>query len=163
MDQEQKSIYNDSITHYGIKGMRWGIRRTDAQLGRSSGSTMDKRNRRLSAVGRVVSAAKRRQAEGAASRKEASIEKQEARKTPKEKVSELKSEELRARIDRLNLEKQYVSLMAEKTPKRFQASKKLIGEILSSTAKDVGTAYATKLLKDALDIPYKGKKEKDGD
>lgn len=34
MDQNQ-------LVHYGIKGMKWGVRRTDAQLARARGKTSD--------------------------------------------------------------------------------------------------------------------------
>lgn len=41
-DLEQADILNDFLEHHGIKGMRWGVRRTDKQLGNTpSGSNKD--------------------------------------------------------------------------------------------------------------------------
>lgn len=37
----------DELAHYGVKGMKWGVRRSDAQLARSRGGQPEKKERRL--------------------------------------------------------------------------------------------------------------------
>ena len=46
----------NSLTHYGVKGMKWGVRRTPAQLGHRSSSNR-KKNGALKTVGKAGSAA----------------------------------------------------------------------------------------------------------
>ena len=46
----------NSLTHYGVKGMKWGVRRTPAQLGHRT-SSRRKKNGAVAAVGKAGSAA----------------------------------------------------------------------------------------------------------
>lgn len=70
------------LVHFGIKGMRWGVRRSEAQLERARG----KKN-------------------------EAHDDYKKAH--PKKNIKELSDSELRARINRLQMEQQYSRLSSE--------------------------------------------------
>jgi hypothetical protein len=54
-DMSEYVIKDGELYHYGVKGMRWGVRRTDAQLG-SSGKKKPNKKRAV-AVGASVAAA----------------------------------------------------------------------------------------------------------
>jgi len=73
---------HDTLTHYGIPGMKWGVRRSVAQLARARGSKKD------------------------------DVEPHEVYKKVHDKanVKTLSDKELRDRLNRLNMEKQYKQL-----------------------------------------------------
>lgn len=109
------------LMHYGILGMRWGIRRTPKQLGHDKSSNSDKKE--------VVK---------------------------KKTISDLSDEELRARINRLQMERQYKEL----TKGQISRGRKFVDffiknlgtDILLPAAKDAGKTYMTKTMKTALGV-----------
>ena len=82
--------YNDNeLYHHGIKGMKWGIRRTDAQLGHEP-VDLHKTKKRVS------------------SKKQRKIQKQQV-----QTAKAMTDKELRERVNRLNMEQQYARLSTE--------------------------------------------------
>lgn len=75
---------SDQLVHYGIKGMRWGIRRTEAQLARARGKKTDG---------------------------DASV--REKRKADLSKRRTLSTEEIKSKIERLKLEQEFKRLTQE--------------------------------------------------
>lgn len=73
---------SQELYHYGIKGMKWGVRRTEAQLARAKGSK-------------------------------------------KEDISSMSDDELRRRVNRLNMEQQYKKLTESSTSKGADYMKKI--------------------------------------
>lgn len=106
-------MYNDKeeafLAHYGILGMKWGVRRP------------------VGPDGRVL--------RGSAARKY----KKEQKVTAKyeKKVSSLSDKELRERINRLNMEKQYETLTKGDT----NPGEKYVKEILANSGKTLATAF----------------------
>lgn len=48
---------NDSLKHYGVKGMRWGVRRTQAQLDRAAGRTSEEQKAHNREIAKKVAVA----------------------------------------------------------------------------------------------------------
>lgn len=160
------------LEHHGIKGQRWGVRRTPEQLG----------HKKRGAFTGVISSIKKKQAAAKkkAAKKKAAKQKQDAKKQEEsdEKIREklltstdpafiykyrtlLDSKELQDRIDRINKEQKIKELIPDPNAKRKKTMKS--GEDFlksaASMADSVGKIYDTynKISGD------KGKSKKDKD
>ena len=112
--------YNQNeLYHYGIKGMRWGVRRTDVQLGhipkKSSGKSKN-----------VIVKSKK-------------ISSKQQRKNEMKNMSDA---ELRSRINRIQMEKQYMQL----TEPQLSPGKKFVKDVLTNAAKQTVTNYTAKYM-----------------
>lgn len=100
------------IAHYGIKGMKWGIRR--------------KRNPKTGRVG--------------------------GKKTKKRKVSDIPDDELRAKVKRMNMEKQYRDLKRqERDQKVVRRGAKAVGSIMAKSSKRALTDFSSKQILKGLE------------
>jgi hypothetical protein len=109
-ERKETTAMSEVIKHHGILGMKWGIRRTPAQLGKVTGS---KGTSGDAGEGRAKKAAS----------------------SSSNRTSHMTDEELRSRISRLSLEKQYRDLEAAMTPQKEYAVKKWVGETLKTLGK----------------------------
>lgn len=101
MDPNFEERFDEILMHYGVKGMKWGVRRTPAQLGhRPSGS------RKKKSASSSKGAARKKRISGL-------VKKRMATKTVtrRKKASEFTDDELQAAVKRLQLEKQYNELV----------------------------------------------------
>lgn len=101
----------NELTHHGILGQRWGVRRTPEQLGHKTGS---------------------KSASSGASKKETAEKKTGS---ANKKTSHMTDEELRQRIQRLNMEEQYANLAARAKERNTSTLRKLVGNALESFGK----------------------------
>lgn len=118
---------SDELYHYGIKGMKWGIRRTPEQLGHRTKTSAKVASAAKSAGSAVVRGAKKAGSAVAtsvknrrAAKKQKKAEEREVERTKKlkkKKVSDMTDQELRDRIARLQLEQQYKQLAPQTTNK----------------------------------------------
>ena len=106
--QEKINSGQDYLAHFGIKGMKWGIRRSQKELDRLAG------------------------------RKSSSS---------KEDVKNMSDDELRKKLNRLQMEQQYSKL----TSRQMSAGEKAVKEILTNSAKNVATTYTTKYMTKAVE------------
>lgn len=136
---------NDELVHWGVKGMRWGVRRYQNK------------------DGSLTKAGKKRRA-----KLENELEKLGGRKknadgddTPKKKsVSEMSDAELREYTARMQAEKNYYDaqkqLAAAMPPKQVSAGKKIadkmINDVIMPAATNAGKAYLEKMIKEKAGI-----------
>lgn len=102
---------NDVLVHYGILGMKWGVRRSPEQLSRARGRT-----------------------------KSDNEHEDYKRSHTKKSTKTMSDAELRNRINRLQMERQYKQL----TAKEISAGKKFVNDVLRESAKQVASKYVSK-------------------
>ena len=99
---------NNELYHHGIKGMKWGVRRTPAQLGHDTGGVdLQKAKKKVDAANTIVNETRNINN---------NVSKKQSKKVQKQKMAEVKSmsdKELRERVNRLNMEQQYMRMSAE--------------------------------------------------
>jgi len=140
---------NNELKHYGVLGMKWGVRRSKPSSGGS----------RLSSKKSSTNDDKK-------------TAKTESSQPKKRTVKDLSDAELRERIARLDLEKRYKEL-AKSQVKPDSEGKKFVKEVLTNSGKNVATQLSTyvmgtavnKMFKDvfgddAIINPKKGQKDK---
>ena len=103
------TITEDFIAHFGVRGMKWGIRKKSSSKGKST-------------------------------------------KGKSKKVSDMSDEELRKKVGRLSMEKQYKTLKKNKRDQSIvRKGAKVTGEILGKSAKKSLTSFSTKQMTNALE------------
>lgn len=113
---------NNELMHYGILGMRWGVRRTEAQLAKARGKVSEleeKLNRKTGG---------------------------KSTNTPppaprKRRLSELSDAELSEKIRRLEMEKRYSDLTRKE--EKSSKGKAFVMDILEKSGKNIGTQLVT--------------------
>lgn len=109
----------ETLCHYGVKGMRWGIRRSRPKKVSTTSSQKPK------------------------PKPETSAQKSTPKPRPKS-ISEMSDDELRKRINRLQLEKQLNDL----SPKKVSAGKAAVSRVLNKVILPAAEEAGKQLLKD---------------
>ena len=100
--------FSEELAHFGIKGMKWGVRKNRSDSGGGSAKSQS-----------FLSKDEPTTSEWHRSRR----------------FDHLSNKDLKARINRLEMEKKYRDLTMTKSERRRKAIKKAIGDILANTAK----------------------------
>ena len=161
----------NELYHYGVKGQKWGVRRTAAQLGHKPTTKKKKVSKGEEFLNRLSTARKTRTANKLKKEKQRTRQAEQERKLEEQKkatkkakaelkaarkverkpktsksVSEMSEEELKARINRLQLEKQYKDLMTQVNPQKKSKGKEFVTDILYSSGKNIGGQAVTYLM-----------------
>lgn len=144
--------YDDELYHHGVKGMKWGVRRTPAQLGHKTGS----KKRRAKAKAYVEKLMKQRKAKKEA-KKTAEEERKKNAAVKKKSVSEMSDDELATYITRKNAEKIALGLERDINtlkPEKVSAGKQFAEGVMNkmtSAIADGASNAARSLLQNAVD------------
>ena len=118
---------NNELMHYGVPGMKWGVRRTPAQLGRKKTSSS-----------RFLLEKKKSKTKTKAKAKTKSESSKEETAPKKKSVKEMSDDELNAAIRRMQLEQTYASLSPQKVSTGKAVAKRILNNIVVPAAEDVG-------------------------
>lgn len=139
----------DFLAHYGVKGMKWGVRKSTSSGGSSSSDSASPKGRKST------------DAEGApkgSRARDGRIKKGEVGKAiarPQNKHS-MSDEELRQAINRINMERQFAQLTHK--PSKGDAAKKYIADLLV----DIGKQQAKTILNSVVTNQVNKQLEKAG-
>lgn len=138
----QYNYSDDYLAHYGVLGMKWGVRRTAPQLGNRIRSKRTQAKRKQSLAKARATREKNRKA---AAKRQKLLDK--GLLSPKK----MTDTELKAKIERLNLEKEFKKAMRETGN---DGGKQYVTDILKkigeNTMTNLGTQAATHIVGNAI-------------
>lgn len=136
---------NRVLQHHGIKGMKWGVRRyqnKDGTLTNAGKKRYDHEMAKLKEEQKVLKNQQRTKAKIdklESLRKEIDDQKNEQKNEPKKRVRDLSDAELKARIDRLQLEKNYKDLLNETRNSTISKGSKFVESVLTKSGENLVT------------------------
>lgn len=133
---------DDVLVHYGVKGMKWGIRRTPAQLGhdikkklkRGKGDDDDSSSEKSSGSAKGSSGSKN------------------SRKT-KKRIQDMSDSELQSYYNRLNLERNTIQAqmqLAQLSPKKVSLGRRMVSTVADQVVKPAVLNAGRNYLQNAL-------------
>ncbi len=149
----------DILVHYGVLGMKWGVRRSPSELARARGERAPKRAKKKTSFFSKKTVKKK---PVKASAKSSSKKGGSSKKT----IGEMTDDELRTAISRLELEKSYRDLSPKKVSTGRMIVDKVVVPALTESGKGLLKDYTTKIGRQLLGLKEDGKnkdgKNKDG-
>lgn len=118
---------NNELYHHGVKGMKWGVRRSPAQLGHPT--SKGKKTGRFSF-----------------GKKKKPVEKRVDSEPKKKSVKDMSDTELREVISRMRLEQDYANLSSSQVSKGKKFVDRMLNNVITPAAEDV----AKQLVKSAM-------------
>lgn len=168
---------NNSLSHHGIKGQRWGQRRFqnkdgtltpagkkryEAEVAKAKEGIRIQKNKARTQAKLDKLEELKRQARGEKDKQpeenvNPEVKKEVKPKAPKKKTaSEMTTEELREAIAKAQLEDQYKNLRPESVPKGKEFRNKIFNEVITPSLVDAGRKQLTNMLNKIGDEALKG-------
>lgn len=168
----QSDAADDFLEHFGIKGQKWGIRRSERELQKARGvkpwekaaksvkravkerKEVRDHEKRLSKPVSKLSAreirleTKRAEQENELKRVRSGStqQNQSSGRISNKRPSQMSTDELQQMVNRLRLEQQYAELTSQQRQKKQNAALKLLADIARPTAVDLGKKYLNRAL-----------------
>ena len=131
---------NNELYHHGVLGMKWGVRRTPAQLGHKTSNKKKKPIRLFSKKKKINT-------------KKTDTNKIDT-KTKKKKVSEMSDEELQTRISRMRLEQTYKQLQTDTGKKSTFDGKKFVMSVLEKSGEQMAVQIVNEISAKAINKAF---------
>lgn len=141
---------NHVLAHHGVLGMHWGVRRYQNKDG-SLTSAGKKRAQKLDSEYQKLTG-KRLKKSDATEKKTSS----ESESKPKSKsISEMTDQEIQAKINRITLENNLKSLTPKQVSSGQKFTKKVMNEVVTPAATDIGRQLAKSIFADSVNKAFK--------
>ena len=123
-------ITSDELYHHGTKNMKWGQRLYQYKDGS------------LTPLGKLRYG-KKDISKKSSNDNASDMKSIKTTKLTKKKIKDMSNEEIQARIDRLNLEKELAKTMKDVNSQTTSKGKAIVADILEKSAKNIGTQLVT--------------------
>lgn len=126
---------DDFLAHYGVKGMKWGVRKSSSERAEAAEAKKAKKAEKIEAK-KVA----RKEAWKKPVDEDAAVAGQSRKRTETHGTDALSNKELQALVTRMNLEQQYTNLQSSgKAKSARQAGQEYVSDILKDTGRELAS------------------------
>lgn len=177
-------IHNGELYHHGIKGMKWGQRRYQNKDGSLTPAGVKRYNKEIQKLkdreASIKAKEKAKTYQAKLDKKKAELDEREAAlkgkssaksnakptaqkpgaEPQRKSIKDMSDAELRAVVNRLQLEQQYRNLTPQQVSKGKKFMDSVVGKVLAPAAQEVGKEVAKKLLTNVANAALDADKKK---